>query len=78
MAIYWANAVTDDGTRLTTYDGCQTYAEAMQQFVIWQNDYKYKLKEMWIAEYEDGKMVERYEVRAIWSTDMECDSGASA
>ena len=48
-----------------------TYGEAMQQFSVWQDDYGYKLNDMWITEYEDGKMVERYRVRAIWNTDTE-------
>ena len=72
MTLYWANAVATDGTGLTTYEGCATYAEAMQQFSIWKDHYGYKMKEMWIAEYEDGKMVERYTVRNIWNTDTEC------
>lgn len=71
MALYWANAITEGGQRLSTYNGDKTYGEAMQQFCIWQDHYGYKLKEMWIAEYENGKEIERYKVRNIWHTDTE-------
>ena len=70
--MYWANAITEDGQRLTTYEGCKTYTEAIQQFSIWRDHYRYRMKEMWIAEYENGKETERYEVRNLWNTDTEC------
>ena len=70
--MYWANAITEDGQRLTTYDGCLTYTEAIRQFCIWRDHYGYRMKETWIAEYENGKETERYEVRNLWNTDTEC------
>lgn len=68
MPLYWANAITEDGEKLFTCDGCLTCSEAMSQFSIWRDHYGYRLKEMWIQEYENGKETGRYEVRNIWTT----------
>lgn len=71
MKLYWANAKTADLEILSTYNGCMTYESALSQFGIWA-EYGYRLKEMWITEYEDGVKIREIKVgverQAIWIT----------
>ena len=57
MKLYWACAKTADLELLSTYDSCMSIEEAGEQFYVWEDEYGYKLTEMWISEYEDGKKI---------------------
>ena len=60
IVVYWANAITEDGERLFTYDGCLHLSEAMGIFKSW-GECGFKLKTAWISVYEDGKEVRIWE-----------------
>lgn len=62
---YWPHAVTEDGEKLFTYDSLFTLGKALEQFSIWQDHYKYKIKEAWI-DTTDGK---RISVVNTWAVD---------
>lgn len=48
MTQYWPMAITEDGQTLHTYDSCNTLAECVNQFDIWEKHYKYRIKEAWV------------------------------
>lgn len=58
MKIYWPVALTTKGEKLFTQDGILDFHEAVAQFALWRDGYKYKLKKLWIDVYEDGKKVD--------------------
>lgn len=53
--MFYPNAITEDGQRLSTYDGFLKLSDATNQFSIWEDHYGYKLKEVWISDYENGR-----------------------
>lgn len=61
MKIYWANAKTEDLELLSTYEGCTDIHQAERQFGVWE-EYGYRIREKWIAVYEDGKEISRVTV----------------
>ncbi len=46
--LFWPMAVTNDGKDLYTYDSCFNISDTLKVFEVWEQEYHYNLKKMWV------------------------------
>ena len=65
MKLYYPNAVTVDGKKLFTTDAANSAEQCCEQFDIWENHYRYKIKEAWCDKRTDDGIL-RYHCQRVW------------